>query len=513
MASPGAAPLRRSREPSLEPSRNLKLDSADRHAVEARCARLPSYLARATALLAAAALLLCARMLLGTAWARRSGQFILRRGGPQNWRAKAASNKDICAWPESQAAQKIAALSMETRLGIPGVLSRIPVHDVPRRAVDGTVLLWWESDIDETQLLQRLASDSAEGVGHDPKHHLGLVPQKCEADLGLERPCYWTRNTAYRNSTDIFLIRSDRYHKVPSLPVRKPGDVWCDINTEESVTYPFIRDAAYRKHFDVFVGLLRDLSDIWTMYGLDQLAGKVPDDYRGVWAPFEEKARKPSPTVALVSNCRANSFRLEYMRELMKFTKITSIGDCLRNTEMPEFLKMWRFAKLGKENKKRYISKFMFTITFHNSYAYDYVDEKLWQPLYVGSVPIVLGPPNIEDFAPGDRAYISVHDFDSPKHLGEFINRVSRNQSEYEKFLEWKKKPLRASFRKLFGYNTPYCTLCKYHEERQKGRGKQFLDHERRLAAAIGNYTGGRVVDGWEKDYVRDHTSCILQGA
>ena len=45
-----------------------------------------------------------------------------------------------------------------------------------------------------------------------------------------------------------------------------------------------------------------------------------------------------------------------------------------------------------------------FTLAMENSFVQDYVTEKLFEPLWAGSIPIVAGTPGIKDFypSPGD---------------------------------------------------------------------------------------------------------------
>lgn len=41
-------------------------------------------------------------------------------------------------------------------------------------------------------------------------------------------------------------------------------------------------------------------------------------------------------------------------------------------------------------------SKYKFAITMENGICTDYITEKFWRPLYVGTIPIVLGSPSIQ---------------------------------------------------------------------------------------------------------------------
>jgi hypothetical protein len=64
----------------------------------------------------------------------------------------------------------------------------------------------------------------------------------------------------------------------------------------------------------------------------------------------------------------------------------------------------------------------------------------------MGSVPIYLGAPNIEEFAPGDNCYINVTDFSSIQELGEYIMELDSNEEKYNSYLKWKELPLREDF-------------------------------------------------------------------
>lgn len=47
-----------------------------------------------------------------------------------------------------------------------------------------------------------------------------------------------------------------------------------------------------------------------------------------------------------------------------------------------------------------FISRYKFIISYENSVCEDYVTEKIWRTLIVGSVPIYFGAPNIKVCVP-----------------------------------------------------------------------------------------------------------------
>lgn len=52
-----------------------------------------------------------------------------------------------------------------------------------------------------------------------------------------------------------------------------------------------------------------------------------------------------------------------------------------------------------------------FTLSFENSAAKDYVTEKFYRPIAEGSIPVVYGAPNIDQFAPAPHAIINAYDY------------------------------------------------------------------------------------------------------
>ncbi len=73
----------------------------------------------------------------------------------------------------------------------------------------------------------------------------------------------------------------------------------------------------------------------------------------------------------------------------------------------------------------------------------DFITPEWSQVFLAGSVPIYLGTPNIADFAPGPRSYISARDFASGADLWQYLQTYAGDwdgtSGGYGAFFEWKK--------------------------------------------------------------------------
>lgn len=136
-------------------------------------------------------------------------------------------------------------------------------------------------------------------------------------------------------------------------------------------------------------------------------------------------------------DCYTPSDRERYMAELMKHIKIDSYGPCLNNKKMPEEID--GFVKLHSPKFYEFLAQYKFHIAFENAICNDYMTEKLFRPLEVGSVPIYMGSPVARDWVPNHKSTIFVDNFESPKDLAEYIKYLDGNDREYEKYLEYKK--------------------------------------------------------------------------
>lgn len=209
----------------------------------------------------------------------------------------------------------------------------------------------------------------------------------------------------------------NRKQKAPS------NQIWVMDTMESSVNYPAMNDPEFLSLFDIEMSFRRK-AHVWNTY--------IPTEFDKEIINAKIKSR-PRLCSALISSVFDKSGRKHYMEEMMKIIKIDSYGRFKRNKRI--------FFDKGIPTKRRIDQKYKFNLAFENSREEDYVTEKFFQPLMWGSVPIYLGAPNIEDFAPGDNCFINTDDYPDPQELARYLQEVDPMI-----FHEWRKRPLREKF-------------------------------------------------------------------
>lgn len=166
------------------------------------------------------------------------------------------------------------------------------------------------------------------------------------------------------------------------------------------------------------------------------------------------------------NNCNTLSNRTEYILELMRYIRIDIHGKC-GNSKWNKTLST--DPKILAREKMKLSKQYLFTIAIENSLEYDYVTEKLWQPLVAGSVPIYLGAPNINDWLPcqNSSCIINLRDFSTIRDAANFIHELVLDKQRYIQYHQWRnEKILPRNFQKMIEYfqesnqYTIECLLC-----------------------------------------------------
>lgn len=151
-----------------------------------------------------------------------------------------------------------------------------------------------------------------------------------------------------------------------------------------------------------------------------------------------EEAEKSIPVKTktlcwIVSNWKGYHARTEYYNQLNQYIRIETFG------------RHFNHGLSGKDYTHT-VETCKFYLSFENTHersdhiALDYITEKLYNPLRLGTVPVVLGPPrgSYEKFIPRD-AFIHVDDFKSPKELADYLHMLNNTDEKYRQFFNWRK--------------------------------------------------------------------------
>lgn len=207
---------------------------------------------------------------------------------------------------------------------------------------------------------------------------------------------------------------------------------WVAWSMESYVNYPQLADPAFMARFDLTMTYRLD-SDVPAPY----LDVETLHEFRRL--PQQKTAE--AEAVYFASNRGDRNGRNEYVRVLMQHLAVHSYGKCLRNRTLEE--------DRGPDTKLQVSAQYKFTLAFENSSTWDYVTEKFFDPLRAGSIPVYLGAPNVDEFAPGDHCFIHAADFAGPGELAAYLKRVAADRELFGRYFAWKQQPFRKRFLEL----------------------------------------------------------------
>ncbi|XP_022922699.1 glycoprotein 3-alpha-L-fucosyltransferase A-like [Cucurbita moschata] len=199
------------------------------------------------------------------------------------------------------------------------------------------------------------------------------------------------------------------------------------------------------------------------------LSSDVPVGYFS-WAEYDIMAPVQAKTenslaAAFISNCDARNFRLEALVALEKLNvTIDSYGACHRNRDG------------STVNKLETLKHYRFSLAFENSNEEDYVTEKYFQSLVAGAVPVVIGAPNIQEFAPSPASLLHIRKLSDVESVANSMKYLAANPEAFNNSLRWKYEGPSDSFKALLDMAAVHssCRLCIHlatsiHETEEKG--------------------------------------------
>ncbi|XP_055900904.1 glycoprotein 3-alpha-L-fucosyltransferase A-like isoform X2 [Biomphalaria glabrata] len=142
-------------------------------------------------------------------------------------------------------------------------------------------------------------------------------------------------------------------------------------------------------------------------------------------------AGKTKMVAWFVSNCGARNGRRQYADELAKYIQVDIYGGC-GPLQCPRHESNKCFDMLNNDYK--------FYLSFENSNCRDYITEKFFiNGLKHDVIPIVMGaaPEDYVRAAP-PHSFIHVDEFESPKHLADYLHLLDKDDKLYNEYFQWK---------------------------------------------------------------------------
>ncbi|CAB4035504.1 alpha-(1,3)-fucosyltransferase 11-like [Paramuricea clavata] len=273
-------------------------------------------------------------------------------------------------------------------------------------------------------------------------------------------PCELTTDKKRVEEASALVVHARNTNEIP--PKIYKHLTWI-LHTNENPNYtPSLRDPNIMKQFNYFASYRLD-SDF-----------PCPEFVKPTLEPPVPLAEKNGLIIAIFSNCEP--VRTRYLAELMKYIKVDSYGGCLRNKDS--------LVRKGKMNSRHAVTElqrnYKFSIVFPNADCAFYMTEKIHSALSAGSVPIWLGTDGIDEvlrWGNLKHSVIKVKDFSSPKALAEYLAKLAKNETEYNKYLKWKyqgfqfpKEYYKSAIGQWWDGLPLYCRVCLRVSQDPQGR-------------------------------------------
>ena len=145
------------------------------------------------------------------------------------------------------------------------------------------------------------------------------------------------------------------------------------------------------------------------------------------------------------SHC--NLMRDRYVTELQKYISVIVYGKCSKY-----FKRRGELCTHNKNECTKVLSRYKFYLALENDFCHDYVTEKYWERITQDVVPVVMGA-NYEKGVAIPGSYIDASKFDSIQKLAEYLLHLDKNDDEYNKYFNFKRRPRKK-------YTSLFCRIC-----------------------------------------------------
>ncbi|XP_021922200.1 alpha-(1,3)-fucosyltransferase 10 isoform X3 [Zootermopsis nevadensis] len=252
--------------------------------------------------------------------------------------------------------------------------------------------------------------------------------------------CFFTEDRRFNNHnlTKALMFYGSKFDLI-DLPLPRNGLIydWALLHEESPKNTPALSHLEALELFNITATFSRYSHFPLTLQYLK--SADVLTDLK-YFIPVERKNELLSelaPVLYIHSDCSTPLERDAYAMELMRYIPVDSYGKCIQNRNLPEHLAD-PMESMDSDEFFHFVARYKFTLSFENAVCDDYITEKLWRPLIVGSVPIYMGSPSIRDWLPNNNSAILAMDFRSPKELAQYLHVHNSDITKYNSFLKHK---------------------------------------------------------------------------
>ncbi|XP_069987832.1 alpha-(1,3)-fucosyltransferase C isoform X4 [Penaeus vannamei] len=276
-------------------------------------------------------------------------------------------------------------------------------------------------------------------------------------------PCAVTFDPAEVKEADAVVIYirflPRRPLQLPALEPRDPGQPWVALSFEAPpranknfyddfrlLNGAFNRTMLYRRDADVVV-------PHGFVVGRGEEAALLPEVWHG--PPVSEvPSRERKLAATFISNCKAESGRLDYIQKVQQYIPVDIYGKCGPLKCGHSMYVQDRYSPATDKCLRNTGMNYLFYFAFENSLCHEYVTEKLYNILYYPTVPVVFGAANYSTLLP-PNSFIDARRF-TPIQLASLLQRLSQSPKEYLKYHEWRQH----YHVSLWGGQRSLCHLC-----------------------------------------------------
>ncbi|GAB5353388.1 hypothetical protein AAMO2058_000032300 [Amorphochlora amoebiformis] len=267
---------------------------------------------------------------------------------------------------------------------------------------------------------------------------------------------YSSRHRSLIQNMDIVIVSRVRSEQredfnTPNTHLKKKGQLWMSCSIDNGETYERIPNTELKKRFKIDKIISPSVhADMYVSFYSQFYVGaeSIRTQLRGIKPlPYSQKFKK----IAIMdAACFGSEFtyRNSYIEQLFRSKKlegkIASMGPCWHNEEprLP-----WVDGGVGNRSMAFYIKKlanirpYMFTLCHESVDMDEWVTEKVFHALSVGSIPIYRGSKSIKAFVPCEHCVIDTRDFKTINDLATHINEIINNRELFHSYHTWRSEP------------------------------------------------------------------------